>query len=66
MDEIAAKRAKQCFSRAEELRVAADDMRHAQSRASILRLAENYQRMGLNFERTANGSEAALRSRGKV
>jgi len=64
MDEVAAKRAKQCFSRAEELRAAAEDTRHAQSRVSILRLADNYQRMGQNFEKAANG--AALRSPGKV
>jgi hypothetical protein len=58
MDQVAANRAKQCFLRAEELRTAAEDMRHAQSRASILRLAENYQRMGEGFETASKTSQA--------
>ena len=59
MDQVAANRAKQCFLRAEELRTAAEDMRHAQSRASILRLAENYERMGEGFEKASKTSQTS-------
>jgi hypothetical protein len=61
MDQVAANRAKQCFLRAEELRAAAEDMRHAQSRASILRLAENYERMGEGFENASKTPQASGR-----
>ena len=65
MDEIAAKRAKQCFARAEEPR-GGRGHEARESRTSILRLADNYERMGLNFERAANDSKTALRSPSKV
>ncbi len=58
VEELAGKRAKQCFERAEELRAAAGDMRNAQSRVGILRLADNYERMGRGFERTARSLQA--------
>lgn len=50
VDQGSAERAKRYRAHAEEIRTTAEDIKHPESRAALLRLAETYERLASKLE----------------
>ena len=55
MDEQPAVRARRYREHAEEIRIAAEDVKHPESRAAMIRIADTYEKLAARIETERNG-----------